>query len=101
MLPFCFLASNRKLWPIAIAGIALALGTFPAVHAVAQTVSAVNSVDTLKARQNRAPGPTADFFVSAFGNDAWSGTLPDPNTSQTDGPFASIARAQNAVRVLI
>jgi len=101
MLPFCFLASNRKLWPIAIAGIALALGTFPAVHAVAQTVSAVNSGDTLKARQNRAPGPTADFFVSAFGNDAWSGTLPDPNTSQTDGPFASIARAQNAVRVLI
>lgn len=42
----------------------------------------------------------ADFYVSTQGNDAWSGTLPEPNKMRTDGPFASIRRAQKAVREL-
>ena len=41
-----------------------------------------------------------DFFVSPKGNDHWSGTLAEPNTSKTDGPFATIAKAKNAVREL-
>src|SRR5678815_192393 len=40
--------------------------------------------------------PTADFFVSPRGNDAWSGTLADPVAG--NGPFATIARARDAVR---
>ena len=40
----------------------------------------------------------ADFYVSTQGNDAWSGTLASPNEMHTDGPFASIHRAQEAVR---
>ncbi len=44
--------------------------------------------------------PGADFFVSPSGNDAWSGKLATPNTTQTDGPFATPARAQEAVRKL-
>ena len=52
--------------------------------------------------QRRAPGNAqADFFVATDGNDSWSGTLASPNSQQTDGPFASIARAQVAVRKLI
>jgi hypothetical protein len=48
------------------------------------------------------PGnPTADFFVATNGNDSWSGTLASPNSGHTDGPFASIAMAQIAVRKLI
>ena len=43
---------------------------------------------------------TADFFVAPDGNDSWSGTLAAPNTDRTDGPFASISRAQDAVRTL-
>ena len=43
-------------------------------------------------------GPSADFFVSPRGNDAWSGTLPAPNGIGTDGPFASLDRARLAVR---
>jgi len=43
---------------------------------------------------------TADFYVAAYGNDSWSGTLAEPNTNKTDGPFASIKRAQLAVRTL-
>jgi parallel beta-helix repeat protein len=37
------------------------------------------------------------FFVSANGSDAWSGTLPDNNKDKTDGPFASLQRAKQAV----
>lgn len=40
------------------------------------------------------------FYVATGGNDAWSGTLPEPNDGGTDGPFATIPRAQEAVREL-
>ena len=42
----------------------------------------------------------ADFYVSPTGNDSWSGTLAKPNGAGTDGPFATIQRAQKAVREL-
>ena len=42
----------------------------------------------------------ADFYVAANGDDRWSGTLPEPNASRTDGPFSTISRAQKAVREL-
>jgi len=42
--------------------------------------------------------PKADFYVAPGGNDAWSGTLPAPNEAGTDGPFATPARAREAVR---
>ncbi|MBN2450754.1 MAG: right-handed parallel beta-helix repeat-containing protein [Lentisphaeria bacterium] len=44
------------------------------------------------------PMPAADFFVSPVGNDAWSGRLAATNATGTDGPFASLARARDAVR---
>ncbi|MDA9335780.1 right-handed parallel beta-helix repeat-containing protein [Flavobacteriaceae bacterium] len=44
--------------------------------------------------------PTADFFVSTKGSDKWSGTLDEPNASKTDGPFATLEQAKNAVRDL-
>lgn len=40
----------------------------------------------------------ANFYVSTAGNDAWSGTLAEPNPAGTDGPFATLERAQEAVR---
>jgi len=39
----------------------------------------------------------ADFYVATNGNDNWSGTFPVPNEQKTDGPFATIERAQKAV----
>ena len=45
-------------------------------------------------------GKSADFYVAPNGNDQWSGTLAEPNSTNTDGPFASISRAQEAVRLL-
>ncbi|MGJ8592740.1 MAG: right-handed parallel beta-helix repeat-containing protein [Aquaticitalea sp.] len=40
----------------------------------------------------------ADFFVSIKGSDKWSGTLESPNAEGTDGPFATLEQAKNAVR---
>ena len=45
------------------------------------------------------PG-NADFYVYPQGDDRWSGTLPQPNASKTDGPFQTIGRAQTAFREL-
>jgi Right handed beta helix region len=46
------------------------------------------------------PSNVADFYVSPKGNDAWSGKLAEPNKAGTDGPFATIAKAQAAVNLL-
>ena len=43
----------------------------------------------------------ADFYVATNGNDVWTGTLASPNDSQTDGPFATLTRARDAVRKII
>ncbi len=50
----------------------------------------------------RAEGPAenATFYVAVDGNDAWSGTLPATNADHTDGPFATVTGARNAIRVL-
>lgn len=45
-------------------------------------------------------GNRADFYIAPNGNDRWSGTLPVPNEQRTDGPFATLERAQAAVREL-
>jgi parallel beta-helix repeat protein len=41
---------------------------------------------------------TADYYVATNGNDSWSGTLAKPRRDRTDGPFASVGRARDAVR---
>jgi parallel beta-helix repeat protein len=38
------------------------------------------------------------FYVSPNGNDTWSGKREIPNTDRTDGPFATIQRARDAIR---
>ena len=40
------------------------------------------------------------FYVSKSGNDSWSGKLPEPNKNSTDGPFASLDKARDAIRAL-
>ncbi|MEW6358652.1 MAG: right-handed parallel beta-helix repeat-containing protein [Planctomycetota bacterium] len=40
----------------------------------------------------------ADYFVATNGNDAWSGTLAKPNKDKSDGPFATITAARDAIR---
>ncbi|QDT08264.1 right-handed parallel beta-helix repeat-containing protein [Planctomycetes bacterium K23_9] len=42
----------------------------------------------------------ANFYVSPTGSDDWSGALDVPNAAANDGPFATLARARDAVRDL-
>jgi hypothetical protein len=41
------------------------------------------------------------FYVSVSGDDNWSGTLPESNPEGTDGPFATLVRARDAIRQLM
>jgi Cadherin domain/Right handed beta helix region/RTX calcium-binding nonapeptide repeat (4 copies) len=46
-----------------------------------------------------ASAPTVPaFYVSPLGKDSWSGLLSAPNADGTDGPFATLARARDAMR---
>jgi len=45
-------------------------------------------------------GKKADFYVSSSGSDQWSGVLAEANEKRTDGPFATLERARDAVREL-
>jgi len=48
----------------------------------------------------RAAETKADFYVATNGSDSWSGTLATPNVQKSDGPFATLERARDAVRNL-
>ncbi|MEI7776788.1 MAG: right-handed parallel beta-helix repeat-containing protein, partial [Verrucomicrobiota bacterium] len=39
-----------------------------------------------------------EWFVSEKGNDTWTGTRADAVSGQTDGPFATLQRARDAIR---
>lgn len=45
-----------------------------------------------------AQSDAADFYVSTDGSDLWSGTLPNPDEQNGNGPFATLQRARDAVR---
>ncbi len=40
------------------------------------------------------------FYVSTHGNNNWSGKLSKPNIAKTDGPFATLKKARDAIRNL-
>ena len=65
--------------------------TFRAVVILMLIVSATTEAELNKKSE-------AMFFVATNGNNSWSGKLPAPNKQKTDGPFATIVRARNAVR---
>ncbi len=44
-----------------------------------------------------APAATIYYVSSSVGNDAWSGTLPEPNPGGTDGPIQSVSAATDLI----
>lgn len=46
------------------------------------------------------PSPSTNLFVATNGNDTWSGRLAAPNAERSDGPFATLQRARDAVRLV-
>ena len=55
---------------------------------------------TLALAMAEAGAAGTTLYVSPQGRDDWSGKLNKPNRAQTDGPFATLARARDAVREL-
>jgi hypothetical protein len=55
----------------------------------------------MAAGQLLAGGRQNQFYVSPAGDDRWSGKLSSPNQAKTDGPFATLKQARNAVRALM
>ncbi len=49
---------------------------------------------------SQAAGEGLTLYVSPEGSDAWSGRRPTVRAGDTDGPFATIARARDAIRAL-
>ncbi|MBC7808617.1 MAG: right-handed parallel beta-helix repeat-containing protein, partial [Akkermansiaceae bacterium] len=43
---------------------------------------------------------TQVYFVATTGNNNWAGTLAAPNSGRTNGPFATVAKARDAIRAL-
>ena len=41
-----------------------------------------------------------NYFVSETGDDSWSGTLSEPNDAKTDGPFKTVEKARDSIRIL-
>ena len=73
------------------------------IHAFAQQTDSQNRDGKLlrgEVWQEFVTIENADFYVAENGNDSWSGTLSDPNDTGTDGPFASLKKAKEAVRIL-
>ena len=62
----------------------------------AQTATQALAVTVIPAQST-----VADFYVATDGKDTWSGTLAAPNSNGTDGPFATLSRAQTAVQGIL
>ncbi|HXM61830.1 MAG TPA: right-handed parallel beta-helix repeat-containing protein [Terriglobales bacterium] len=104
MSPFLYSARLRRSWSILVTSIAPVLISLLLLSSSAQVTAAqVSSTGSEGAVAAKMPPhvPSADFYVATDGNDSWSGTLPAPNNQHTDGPFASVARAQIAVQKLL
>ena len=69
-------------------------------NAVVTTYNGVEaSPSALITVQGAAPLPTAvTLYVAPNGSDLWSGRLPSPNASNTDGPFATLDGARAFVQ---
>lgn len=63
----------------------------------AAALALLSVVHTASAAQRASK---ADFYVAADGNDHWSGKRRTPNRSRTDGPFATLEGARDAIRAL-
>jgi hypothetical protein len=59
---------------------------------------AVNTFAVASGKPALAPG--LKLYVSTIGNDAWSGRLSQPNRSKTNGPFATLEKARDVIRIL-
>lgn len=75
-------------------------GNKTVMHNIRDIVALIALLGIGFAEGSEAPHEHADFYVAVDGNDRWSGTLPVASTQSSDGPFATLAHARDAVREL-
>ncbi len=62
---------------------------------------AASSVPAAPAAEKATEGETQPtFYIATDGNDGWSGKLASPNAEKTDGPFATLEKARDALRAI-
>ena len=98
-------AHTVQVLPVGGAG-ALSVGTvsvngrsFAPAAATDGSVTVQAAAPLFQGTASKAPAPSgAAYYVAKNGKDTWSGRLAEPNADGTDGPFASLERAQAAMR---
>src|ERR1700737_3148964 len=69
--------------------------------AAAGMLGAGSAMDLWASSENaKPPIAKATFYVATNGSDSWSGKLAEPNAGKSDGPFATLQQARDAVREL-
>ncbi len=94
--PFNQLHSKRRFQ----FALLMVLGTLLSLHGHTQSPQRDGKLLRGESWEKFGYPKSADFYVSPHGNDNWSGTLSEPNAAGSDGPFATVERAQKAVREL-
>ena len=64
-------------------------------------IAALAIASSAGAATKNAPPPPSTYYVATNGSDSFSGALPAPNPANTDGPFLTLTRAQQAVEAAI
>ena len=75
-------------------------GLFLILLAMGAVILSACQVTTPNPITRQSETTSANFYIAPSGSDAWSGRLDTPNSAMSDGPFATLARARDAVRKL-
>ncbi len=70
------------------------------MNRLASTLASLLAASSLLAGAAHAAISSRVFYVAPNGRDTWTGLRPSANAAKTDGPFATVERAQQAVRRL-
>ncbi len=92
---FTFIASSFSA--LRLATICLLAGALIACGGGSSSPNVVTTSGGGTGTGGTPPPSSGNYYVATNGNDSWSGTLSSPNSAGTDGPFATIAKAQQVV----
>ncbi|MCW2240979.1 carbohydrate-binding domain-containing protein [Azospirillum canadense] len=95
VLPAAGTAANA----LSISGLSVNGRSLAATPAADGSVTQTVVAPVFQGTASTAEAPSgAAYYVAKNGKDTWSGRLAEPNADGTDGPFASLERAQAAMR---
>jgi len=72
----------------------------PAVYLAVVLLAVVGRAEEMQNIREARLTKALTFYVAPAGRDSWSGKLPSPNSTRSDGPFATLEAARDAIRRL-